>query len=74
MVSASNAGKIRFVRAYGESEYLDLLQSLARKSKLSHALATTIISAAFIGMVGLLLLFLSPDPSKDWGYCLQLGF
>ena len=74
MVPAANTGKIWFVRAYGESEYLELLQSLARTSKLSHALAGTIVAALFIALIGWMLLFLSPDPSKDWGYWFGFGF
>ena len=74
MVSASNTSKIWFARAYGEGEYLELLQRMASKSKLSHALAGSIVSAAFIAIIGFLLLFLSPDPSKDWGYWFAIGF
>ena len=74
MVSASNASRIWFVRAYGESEYVDLLQRLAMKSKLSHALAATLVSAMFVALIGFILLLLSPDPSKDWGYWFAFGF
>jgi hypothetical protein len=59
---------------YGESEYLDLLQQLARRSKLSHALAATLVSSVFIAVIGFILLLLSPDPSKDWGFWFALGF
>jgi hypothetical protein len=67
-VSASNTGKIWFARAYGETEYQDLLLRMAGKSKLSHALAGTIVSAAFVALSGLVLLFLSPSPERDWGF------
>ena len=40
MVSASNTAKIWFARAYGESEYQELLLRLARKTRLSSALST----------------------------------
>lgn len=73
LVSASNTGKIWFIRAYGENEYYVLLHRLARASKLSHALAGTLVSALFIALVGLALMFLSPDPTKDWGYWFAIG-
>ena len=80
MVSASNTARIWFVRTYGESEMRDLFYQLARKSKLSQALLTSIVSALFVSLVGLLLVLLCPDPGKDWGYwfwnrlsCLCLG-
>lgn len=73
LVSASNAGKIWFVRAYGEREYCDLIVRLARTSKLSHALAATLGSAFFVALAGGVLLFLSPDPETNGGYWFALG-
>lgn len=73
MVSASNIAKIWFVRTYGEAEYLQLLIGVARKSKLRHALAGVLVSAAFIALLGLVLLFLSPDPDEDWGFWVAVG-
>ena len=73
MVSAANTSKVWFVRAYGESEYSDLLLSLAKKSRLSHALAPALVAATLLAVIGLLLLLLSPDPS-DWGYWFGFGF
>lgn len=74
MISASNTGKIWFARAYGESEYHALLLRTAKRSKLWHALLPTIAAAMFIALIGLVLLLLSPDPSKDWGYWFGFGF
>jgi hypothetical protein len=74
MVSASNTAKIWFARAIGEHEYNELLLRAARKSKLSHALATVMAAAIFTGLIGLILLLLSPDPSRDWGYWFAYGF
>jgi hypothetical protein len=73
LVSAANTSKIWFARAYGEQEYVELIQEVARRSKLSHALAGTIVSALFIAMVGLVLLFLCPNPGTDWGYWIGWG-
>ena len=74
MVSAANASKIWFARAYGESGYIELLLRVARRSRLSHALAPTIVAAIFSAFIGLVLLLLSPDPTRDWGYWFALGF
>jgi hypothetical protein len=74
MVSAANASKIWFARAYGESEYHELLLRVARRSRLSHALAPTIVAAVFTALVGLVLLLVSPEPARDWGYWFALGF
>ena len=74
MVSASNTARIWFYRTYGESEARDLFYQLARKSKLSQALLTSIVSALFVSLVGVLLVLLCPDPGKDWGYWFGIGF
>jgi hypothetical protein len=74
MVSAANAAKIWFARAYGESAFHELLLHVARKSCLSHALVPTIVAAFFTALVGLVLLLLSPDPTRDWGYWFGMGF
>jgi hypothetical protein len=74
MVSAANTSKIWFARACGENEYHELLLRLAKTSKLSYALAPTIVAAIFTAMIGLVLLLLSPDPTKDWGYWFAIGF
>jgi hypothetical protein len=73
LVSASNTTKIWFVRAVGETEYLSLLYRATRTTKLAHALAGVIVSALFIALAGFVLLFLSPDPNRDWGYWYGIG-
>src|SRR5262249_52451395 len=74
MVSAANTSKIWFARAYGESEYQELLLQLARKTRLSSALIPVFVAASFITVIGLVLLLLSPDPSRDWGWWFGFGF
>lgn len=74
LVSASNTRAIWFVRAYGETEFQNLTEQMARKSKLSHALTASVVSAFFIALIGLTLLLLSPNPNTDWGYWFGLGF
>ncbi len=73
LVSAANAGKIWFLRAYGEAEYAALVLRLARKSRLSHALAGVAASGGFVVLAGLVLWYLSPDPDADWGHWFGLG-
>lgn len=74
MISASNIRQIWFVRAYGEGDYHELILRVAKRSSLSHALLPTIAAATFTALIGLVLLLLSPDPSKDWGYWFGIGF
>ncbi len=73
LVSASNTAKIWLVRGIGETQYLELLYRVARSSKLAYALAGALGSALFILLAGLVLLFLAPDPSHDWGFWFALG-
>ena len=74
MVSAANTSKIWFARAYGESEYAELLLSMARKSRLSRAVLPTIVAASFNALIGFVLLLFCPDPTKDWGFWFGYGF
>ncbi len=74
MVSAGNTKKIWFARAYGEAEYDELMLRLARKSRLSHALAPMIAAAGLIASIGFVLVLLCPDPARDWGYWFGFGF
>ena len=71
LVSAANAGKIWFLRAYGEAEYAALVVRLARKSRLSVALAGVAASGGFVILAGLVLWFLSPP--EQWGHWFGLG-
>ena len=73
LVSSSNTAKIWFIRSYGELAYRELLVSLARKSKLRYALAGVNGSAAFLLLLGLVMLYLSPDPARYWGFWIALG-
>lgn len=73
LVSASNVGKIWFVRAMGEKEFAAMVQGLARKGKRSHAILCTIVSSLFTVLAGLVLWYLAPDPNADWGYWFAMG-
>jgi len=72
-VSASNIGKIWLVRSMGEKQFSELIDSIARRQKLSPAIAGVVASSLFIILAGLVLLYLSPDPSTDWGYWYAVG-
>ncbi len=73
MVSSSNAARLWTMRALGEEKYLEFLHLAARSGNLSHAIAGLLVSQMFLALVGLLLLWLSPDPSVDWGFWIALG-
>jgi hypothetical protein len=72
-VSASNAGKIWMVRTIGEKAYAALLIDVARRSKLSHALAGVAACAFFIALAGGTILLFYPSPADDWGFWLGSG-
>ena len=61
------------VRAIGETEYWALLVDSARKSKLSHALLSILLSSFFIALAGGTVLLFYPAPSEDWGYWIGIG-
>lgn len=71
-VSASNISKIWFVRAMGETEYLELLLKIAAKSKLSNALLCVFMSCFFVALSGFTLLILCYD-TQNWGYWFAIG-
>jgi hypothetical protein len=73
MVSSSNAAKIWSMRGLGEDKYLEFLYAAARAGKLSHAIAGLLVSLMFLALVALLLLFLSPDPNRYWGFWIAMG-
>lgn len=73
MVSASNAGKVWAARTMGEHEYKAMLLGLAGKSKLRHALAGVWVSASFIVLLGVVLLFLYPDPDGELAFWFGSG-
>ena len=72
MVSASNIGKIWFIRTYGESEYLELVRSVARKGSMRGSLLGTWASAAFIALQGSVLIFFYPNQDQ-WAFWFGCG-
>jgi hypothetical protein len=73
LVSASNISKVWMARTLGEEEFDNLLLCLARKSRLSHAIAGVLGSAFFILIVGLFTVVLCDDPGHNWGYWIGYG-
>ena len=72
-VSASNIGKIWFVRSFGERQFAELLLSVADGGKLRHALFGVALSSAFVMLAGAVLWYLCPDPEEDWGFEFAIG-
>lgn len=73
LVSASNTGKIWFVRTLGEERYKAMLLETARRGKQGHAVGGAIVSSSFIVLLGIVAMILSPDLTKDWGYWIGTG-
>ena len=73
LVAGSNASRIWIARTLGEAEYWALLMRLARRSRLSHALAGVCASAAFVMLTGSVVLLFYPDPSHDWAFWIGAG-
>jgi hypothetical protein len=72
LVASSNMSKYWAVKTYGEEEYARRMLILAGESKFSHALFTTLGSAFFIILAGLVLLLLSLQ-TYSWGYWFGSG-
>ena len=51
----------------GEAEHLAFLQSVARRTKRSHALGSVYASAGFTALAGLTMLLFYPDVI-EWGF------
>jgi hypothetical protein len=60
-------------RTLGEAEYWALLMRLARRSRLSYALAGVCASAGFVMLTGLVVLLFYPNPSNDWAFWIGAG-
>jgi hypothetical protein len=73
MVSASNASRIWVARTMGEREYKAFLERVAAASKLRHALAGLLVSAAFVILVGSVLVLLYPDSAEDYAFWFGAG-
>jgi hypothetical protein len=61
------------VRKIGEEEYQAILIRAARRSRPIHAILPTCLSASFMMLTGLVVLFFYPDWDKDWGFYLGSG-
>ena len=73
LVTASNVSVIWLVRAVGETEYLEFVQRAVRRTTLGRALAGVLASSVFIALAGATLLYLAPDPQRDWGFWFACG-
>ena len=73
MVAASNSSKVWSLRATGEVEAAETILRLAKRSRLSHTLLGILVTSFFIGLVGVLLCYLCPNPRSDWGFWFGVG-
>jgi hypothetical protein len=73
LVSASNASKVWLTRVMGEKAQMEMLVSLARRSKRSHALLGVGASCGFIFLAGGVVLLFYPEPEAGMAFWLALG-
>ncbi len=73
MISASNSARVWMARTLGEMETKALMVGIAGRSRLSHALAAVLASAAFSALLGVVVLLFYPDAGEDWGFWIGAG-
>jgi hypothetical protein len=73
MVSASNMGKVWFLKKYGESNYYELICALVKKNGIKGFILFNILSSLFIVLIGFTIYVLVPSP-EEWGFWIALGF
>src|SRR5262249_31301474 len=73
MVSAGNAARIWAARTMGEASMKKMMLDLARRSTLRLALVPIYASSAFLALLGLVLIWLCPDPVADPAYWFGAG-
>jgi hypothetical protein len=72
LVAAGNAARVWSARTLGEQAQLDLMISLARRSRLSHAVSGVLASAFFMALVGVVVLLFYSSP-RSWGFWIGFG-
>lgn len=73
LVPASNLSKVWSARALGEDGMVRMQIEIARRSTLGKAVLYTTLWALMVALTGGVLVFLCPDPGRDWGYWFGLG-
>lgn len=73
LVCSSNLAALWQIRAMGEDAYYDHLVLNAGRAHLGFALLSLLGSGVCVAGVGILLLYLYPDPNQDWGFFVAFG-
>jgi hypothetical protein len=73
LVSASNISRLWVIRAVGEGAYRELVTGWLRRTRPRAVFGGTLVSAGFVLLCGLVLMFFYPDPGFDWGFWFALG-
>jgi hypothetical protein len=72
LVSASNAGRLWWIRVMGEERFYQLMLEMAGLSRPAPSIICILLPPFFIFLLAGLLLFFYPSPS-DWGYYCAIG-
>jgi hypothetical protein len=72
LVCASNASQVFLIRTVGEQAYFAFLLDVAKRGKLTHALAGIAASSGFVGLTAGAVFILYPD-SREWGFYIAFG-
>lgn len=73
LVSASNIGKIWFLRTFGEDNYHKLFLTLIKKNGVTGLILLNILSSFFIVLIAVIIFILYPR-QEDWGFWIAYGF
>ncbi len=73
LVCSSNLAALWLMRAVGEDAYYDLLVLNAGRARLGFAILSLVGSGVSVAAVGVLLLYIYPNPNRDWGFYVAIG-
>jgi hypothetical protein len=73
LVCFSNFSGLWLARAVGEDKYLEFVTLHASRTRLASALLPLLAAGICVAAVGLLLLYLYPNPNRDWGFFVAVG-
>jgi len=72
LVSAGNAARVWAARVMGEQAQMEWMLSLARRGRVSHAIAGVWASSLFLAAAGGVIMLFYPT-TEDWGFWLAIG-
>ena len=73
LVCSSNLAALWLIRAMGEDAYYDHLVLNAGRAHVGFAVLSLLGSGVCVAAVGVLLLYIYPDPNGDWGFWVAFG-